>query len=172
MDLSYTTEQETFRREFREFLGRELALEIAGSGLAHAKTSRCGHLSFERLDRSPDESHLGGALGAGARGVYDSRGCANELDLARALEECLFGHELAAPGDIAEACIGAVRQEVRRGPHGDQHSNRHDPDRDGRGSDDHSPSKGIGVRGRSRRAGPGASGMEAGRARNRVRRSD
>ena len=52
-----------------------------------------------------------------------------------------LGHELAAAGDIAESRVGAVGKEVRRGLHGDQHGNRHDRDRDGRGTDDHSAAK-------------------------------
>ena len=114
--------------------GRELALEETRRGFADGETPRRGHSPFERLDRLTDESHLRGAQGACARCVDDGRRCANELDLPRALEQRLLGHELAAAGDVAESRVGAVGEEVRRGSHGDQRGDRQDRDGDDRGS--------------------------------------
>ncbi len=102
----------------------ELPLKEPVGGLADGKTPRRGHVAFEASIGRPTSPICAARCGAGACRVDDGRRSANELDLPRTLEQRLLGHELAAARDVAEPGVGAVGEEIRRGPHGDQHARR------------------------------------------------
>jgi hypothetical protein len=68
-------------------------------------------------------------------GFDDGRGRADQLDLPCALEQCLFGDQLAAAGDISKSRVGAVRHEIRGCSHRHERRDAKDCDRDDGGAD-------------------------------------
>jgi hypothetical protein len=84
--------------------------------------------------RTTHEPQLRGTSGSGACGVDDCRRSADQLNLARTLEQGLLGHELASARDVAEPGVRPIREEIRRGTHGDQRADAEDADGDDGGA--------------------------------------